>query len=260
MSVGATANLLVASRELSTVWSLAHDGSGVQWTLSSQLESDFMFANPRDAFYQPHDVIELPNGNLLVIDDGTNRPGCYDRVTAECFSRAVMYALDSNAAASNASALASSRAASRARGNRTAGGVDTSSSAGAAASYHWSGAERLNRPAELVWQFEFPLQLATSSWKEVMERDVFNSCGGSVYAMRNGNYLIAFTALDSAVHTHNRSKDRTTYAWEVDFHTGNPVVRSSLLLPIPHDAAGTQNAYRMTPWESIFGESTDSPL
>ena len=88
VSVGATANLLVASRELSTVWSLAHDGSGVQWTLSSQLESDFMFANPRDAFYQPHDVIELPNGNLLVIDDGASRPGCYEDVTAECFSRA----------------------------------------------------------------------------------------------------------------------------------------------------------------------------
>ena len=97
VSVGSTGNYIVASRELSTIWSLAHDGSGVQWTLSSQLESDFMFANPRDAFYQPHDVIELPNGNLLVIDDGTNRPGCYDRVTAECFSRAVMYALDSNA-------------------------------------------------------------------------------------------------------------------------------------------------------------------
>ena len=51
VSVGSTANLLVASRELSTIWSLAHDGSGVQWTLSSQLESDFVFEKAGDEFF-----------------------------------------------------------------------------------------------------------------------------------------------------------------------------------------------------------------
>ena len=101
VSVGSDANYIVASRELSTIWSLAHDGSGVQWVLSSQLKSDFQFARARDAFYQPHDVLQLPNGHLLVVDDGTNRPGCSDKVNSQCWSRFVMYSLslDGDAAA-----------------------------------------------------------------------------------------------------------------------------------------------------------------
>ena len=93
VSVGSTQNLLVASRELSTIWSFAHDGSGVQWVLSSELRSDFAFEHARDAFYQPHDVLQMPNGNLLVVDDGTNRPGCSDKVNSQCWSRFVMYSL-----------------------------------------------------------------------------------------------------------------------------------------------------------------------
>ena len=95
---------------------------------------------------------------------------------------------------------------------------------------------------------------------QVETRDLFNWDGGSVYRLADENYLIAFTALDTAASAHNSSKVRTTYAWEVDFHSGNPVVRSSLLLPIPHEDAGTQNAYRITPWNSVYGESTDTPL
>ena len=95
VSVGSDANYIVASRELSTIWSLAHDGSGVQWTLSSELaSSDYSFEHARDAFYQPHDVLQLPNGHLLVVDDGLNRPGCTEQVTANCFSRAIVYRLD----------------------------------------------------------------------------------------------------------------------------------------------------------------------
>ena len=128
VSVGATANLLVASRELSTVWSLAHDGSGVQWTLSSQLESDFVFARAGDEFFQPHDVTQLANGNLLVVDDGSNRPGCFLNVQANCFSRAVMYSLDP----------ACDDDGGAARGARDVA---------------------CNRTAHVVWQAEFPLQL-----------------------------------------------------------------------------------------------------
>ena len=72
ISVGRDANYLVAARELSTVWSLAHDGSGPQWTLSSELHSDFAFEKDADKFYQPHDVLQLPNGNILLIDDGAS--------------------------------------------------------------------------------------------------------------------------------------------------------------------------------------------
>ena len=54
------------------MWSLAHDGSGPQWTLSSELHSDFAFEKDADKFYQPHDVLQLPNGNILLIDDGAS--------------------------------------------------------------------------------------------------------------------------------------------------------------------------------------------
>jgi hypothetical protein len=236
----------------------------VQWTLSSQLESDFAFEHEREAFYQPHDVLQLPNGNVLVVDDGTNRPGCTDRVTAECFSRIVMYemspgkshALSADASADDARRRAATVAsADDAQGNATAGGgVDDDTAA------NWEDSATLNRTAKMVWQFEFPLQLNMADYDVVMATDVYNACGGSVYRLADENYLIAFTALDTAASAHNSSKVRTTYAWEVDFHSGNPVVRSSLLLPIPHEDAGTQNAYRITPWNSVYGESTDTPL
>ena len=71
VSVGVDANLLVASRELNTVWSLAHDGSGVQWTLSASLGerddgSSIAFERDADMFYSPHDAKQLANGNVLV--------------------------------------------------------------------------------------------------------------------------------------------------------------------------------------------------
>ena len=94
ISVGNDANYIVAARELSTVWSLGHDGSGVQWVLSSRLRSTFRFEREADKFYEPHDVRELPNGDLMLVDDGSSRPGCYENADALCFSRAIVYRFD----------------------------------------------------------------------------------------------------------------------------------------------------------------------
>ena len=98
IAVGSDSNLVVASRELSTVWSFAHDGSGLQWSLSSSLgcegETALCFEDDAMAFYTPHDVRQMANGDLLVIDDGTSRPGCFQESEINCFSRAVMYSLD----------------------------------------------------------------------------------------------------------------------------------------------------------------------
>ena len=94
IAAGNDANILVASRELATVWSFAHDGGGVQWVLSSRLRSDFRFAKRADEFYEPHDVRQLPNGDLTMIDDGSSRPGCFQDSTALCFSRAICYRFD----------------------------------------------------------------------------------------------------------------------------------------------------------------------
>jgi len=96
ISAGRDDNYIVASRNLDTVWSLKRDGSGVQWTLSvhDEIPSDFTFQKPLDKFYQPHSVLQLDNGDLLMIDDGTDRPGCTVIRTGACFSRAVRYRLD----------------------------------------------------------------------------------------------------------------------------------------------------------------------
>ena len=83
-------------RRPSTTQRERHDGRGgpasasaSQWTLSSQLASDFGFERDAARFYQPHDVIQLANGNLMMIDDGTNRPGCSKDITSNCFSRII---------------------------------------------------------------------------------------------------------------------------------------------------------------------------
>ena len=64
-----------------------------------------MYAFERDAdmFYAPHSVVQLSDGRLMMMDDGTGRPGCLEGDAADdqvspafvgCFSRAAIYSLD----------------------------------------------------------------------------------------------------------------------------------------------------------------------
>lgn len=61
--------------------------------------SDLRFADRADAFYAPHSPRLVRGGTrLLVVDDGTSRPGCFQPagrsdVFAQCFSRAIAYDL-----------------------------------------------------------------------------------------------------------------------------------------------------------------------
>ena len=172
VSVSATTgDYIVASRNLDTVWCLARDGSGAVWTLSSSMpwRSDYAFERPLDMFFQPHSVLQLDGGDLLVVDDGAQRPGCRGSSNgttdgAGCWSRVAQYNL---------------------------------------------GADMI---ARVVWQFEFPYSLDTSSIKTVEERDLFNAVGGSVYQLSNGNFLIGFTSVSD-----NRKYDpaATSYAFEI---------------------------------------------
>ena len=149
IAVGTEQNYLVSLRNLNTVISLRRGGDkALLWTLSSSLDarSDFEFESDAAKFYQPHSVEQLPNGNIMLMDDGNDRPGCKDGGVegltdehayagcfwgpsgmklrpsllryAGCFSRAVMYKLEWNAAKTHGS-------------------------------------------AKLVWQFEYPVRLAT---------------------------------------------------------------------------------------------------
>ena len=70
-----------------------------------------------DMFYQPHSALQLPNGDLMLIDDGNNRPGCFEDVTKFCFSRAIVYRFDT----ANRTARVAWQARRRGRPSPTAG-------------------------------------------------------------------------------------------------------------------------------------------
>ena len=95
------------------MWSLAADGSGASWVLSSSLtETDdddagdpdakvvrLRFSRDADEFYEPRSVSQLADGRLLVFDGGASRPGCRggggtSPARAGCYSRAALYRLD----------------------------------------------------------------------------------------------------------------------------------------------------------------------
>ncbi|KAH8065072.1 hypothetical protein JL722_1972 [Aureococcus anophagefferens] len=77
------------------------------WTLSSTLNASddgvgdggiwYGFEDDDQKFYDPHSALQLPNGDLLVVDDGDDRPGCATANTSGCFSRAIAYELDAAA-------------------------------------------------------------------------------------------------------------------------------------------------------------------
>jgi hypothetical protein len=67
-------------RHLNQIISIKPDFSGLEWRLgdAGQIEGhtpgDFSFPNPNDRFYHQHSATELPNGNILLFDNGNLRP------------------------------------------------------------------------------------------------------------------------------------------------------------------------------------------
>ncbi|KAH8057252.1 hypothetical protein JL722_6901 [Aureococcus anophagefferens] len=225
VTVGVESNLLASSRTLNTIWSLAHDGSGARWTLSSSLEAGhcadcadaggvwYAFEKDADRFYDPHGALQLPNGDVLVVDDGDDRPGCAVDRRGQCFSRVVCYALDAAA-----------------------------------------------KVARVRWQFEWPYGFADADGAalamDVAARDACSSVGGSVAPLANGNYLVAFTSVDA------RSADDargSALAFEVDVAGGAAAV-SRLAVPTPLADQDKQGAYRLVPWDSIAAETHVCPF
>jgi hypothetical protein len=70
---GAEGNILMAIRHLNQIISISPDLKSVQWRLGGP-GSDFIFPNPKDQFYHLHTAKELPNGNILLFDNGAERP------------------------------------------------------------------------------------------------------------------------------------------------------------------------------------------
>ena len=66
-------DILVSNRYLNQIIAIKPDFSGVDWKLGG-VGSDFTFPNPSDQFYGQHDVKVLPNGDILLFDNGLSRP------------------------------------------------------------------------------------------------------------------------------------------------------------------------------------------
>jgi hypothetical protein len=72
MWIGQQGNIILSMRHLGIV-SVSPDFESVQWRLGGP-RSDFSFPNANDRFYQQHTARELPNGNILLFDNGNSRP------------------------------------------------------------------------------------------------------------------------------------------------------------------------------------------
>ena len=176
VSSGAFGNYIVASKSLDAVLSLAHDGSGRQWTFApDETISDFSFVSDADKFFSPLDVTQLPNGNILMIDGGSNRPGCTLSTQKGCFSRAMMYKLDPLASI---------------------------------ASVVWQ--------FEFPYGLQNPsshLETKSEVWKHAMTHDGFSINGGSARKLSNGHFLLAFPNLEK---NRDWDPSGAGYAYEVD--------------------------------------------
>ena len=73
IQVGARGNIVVSSRNRNQVISINPDNRSVEWFLGGP-NSTYTFPNPEDKFYRQHTATELPNGNILVFDNGADRP------------------------------------------------------------------------------------------------------------------------------------------------------------------------------------------
>ena len=91
VSIGDEGNYILNSRGRRQVISLSPDFQTIEWQLGGP-DSDYSFPEPRDRFYGQHAATQLPNGNILLFDNGRQRP---DAEGGE-YSRALELRLDRN--------------------------------------------------------------------------------------------------------------------------------------------------------------------
>jgi hypothetical protein len=79
LSLGPRGNVIVSFRHLNQIISLSPDFKTVEWRLGGP-ESSFSFPDPTDRFHGQHTAQELPDGRILMFDNGNHRPdGEYSR-------------------------------------------------------------------------------------------------------------------------------------------------------------------------------------
>ncbi len=73
LALGVRGNYVVSLANWDQVISISPDGESIEWQLGGP-DTDYHFLNPADRFYGQHTASELPNGNILVYDNGSGRP------------------------------------------------------------------------------------------------------------------------------------------------------------------------------------------
>ena len=89
VSLGLQGNFILSSRHLQQILSISADFQTIEWKLGGP-GSDYGFPNPNDRFSAPHQATQLPNGNILLFDNGTWRP----ESEGGKYSRAIEFRLD----------------------------------------------------------------------------------------------------------------------------------------------------------------------
>ena len=94
VSIGPRGNVILSLAGRNQVISLSPDFRTIEWQLGGP-DSDFAFPNPGDRFYGQHTAAQLANGNVLLFDNGWDRP----EAEGGRYSRALELRLDDHAAA-----------------------------------------------------------------------------------------------------------------------------------------------------------------
>ena len=92
MQIRPRGNVILSLRSQRKIVSLSPDLQTVEWELGG-IGSDFSFPEPSDQFYAQHAATELPNGNILMFDNGNLRP----EAEGGNYSRALELRLDKDA-------------------------------------------------------------------------------------------------------------------------------------------------------------------
>ena len=66
-------SIILSLRHLDQIVSISPDFRSIQWRLGGP-GSDFTFPDPTDRFYEQHTAAQLENGNILLFDNGNDRP------------------------------------------------------------------------------------------------------------------------------------------------------------------------------------------
>ena len=73
LAMGIRGNLILSLANRNEIISIAPDFRSIEWRLGGP-QSSYEFADPADRFYFQHTAAELPNGNILLFDNGRGRP------------------------------------------------------------------------------------------------------------------------------------------------------------------------------------------